>query len=238
MDKLYITILVVLCTMLFLAAIISKRSGKTLRETLTGKVGIKSTSGRAKLLRERNGSPQDAVVLVSQLIALARKEKMYLIYPGIISYGGKRASLLALLVTRRKIIGISPVGYGGTVTIKDKGNQWTQRLGDETRSIPSPMVKAERFAATAREAMDAVGLEDIPLEIVSVFTCRRVRFEGRLGANCFRAEDFLAHLRANECGGGALTPKEVGIRLKQITEQGKTEGDNSSASENVSQQIA
>ena len=113
MNELSITIIVVLLIMLVLAWVIGRRSGRTIAEVLTGKTVRRADRKDESKKRERNGKKRDVLVLISALITLSKQKGLYLIYPGALQDGGQNEALLAILVTRKRVLGITSFGYGG-----------------------------------------------------------------------------------------------------------------------------
>ncbi|MCR4707825.1 MAG: hypothetical protein K5746_07750 [Clostridiales bacterium] len=167
---------------------------------------------------QSNGRSQDIQTLVSTLLILARRQKLGLVYPGTISHGGKMANLVALLVTKREVIGVNCFGFGGTITEgkgKTKG-KWNQHMNGQDADIPDPVLGNQNQFTIVRAAMDAAGMQEIPLRVLACFTSRTVTLESQHENEVFDTNGFIAHLRECAADPGSLEPEAVSKQLNTL----------------------
>ncbi len=237
MNEASVMSMIVLAGIFFLCYFIAKKTGRSFREVLLGKerrfgksdgkenVSVsekKENNGRrGKRKKEGNSTASDIRDFLSAMLTVSRQQHFYLIYPGMINHSGETSKLLMLLVTRQKIIGIRCLGYGGLLLPQPQSDDkmWLQRLDDTEKSIPSPEKGAEEDRKIAERALREIGLSEIPFTVCNVFTSPTVRFEGPIGENCFKTDEFLKYLEKNEYGKGELIPKEIGKKLIPLTKK-------------------
>ncbi|MBQ1491801.1 MAG: hypothetical protein IIZ39_07550, partial [Blautia sp.] len=130
--------------------------------------------------------------LVSTLLIFVRKNKLGLVYPGTVVNKEKMANLVALLVTRREVVGINCFGFGGTIK-EDKGS-WKQHMNGVDNQIPNPVAGNADQYNIVRAAMDEAGMKDIPLRVMSVFTSRMVTISTSHKRDVFDTEGLLNEL--------------------------------------------
>jgi len=109
---------------------------------------------------------------VSSLVTFARRNKVMVVYPGTVRYGGKTASLVAFVVTKSQIIGINCFGYSGSILLED--GKWIQEMNGVRTRIEDPVSLSRAQRAIAVPMLKDAGLSSIPFRVVSVFTSRSV----------------------------------------------------------------
>ena len=166
--------------LIFILPMFMRRYGlrwEDLLSMLTSRFGKRDHITEAKRMREKqkekrepyqtNSRSGDLKALVSSLLMMARRYKTGLVYPGTVEYKGQVAGLLALVVTRQEVIGLNCFGYGGTITEERKNGSWHQHMNGVDQGFASPLEGNGRQRALVRAAMDAHGMEDIPLSVVT-----------------------------------------------------------------------
>ena len=136
-----------------------------------GYAGIKETGKEKSKKREpwqTNGRSADLKSLVSTLLILARRNGFGLVYPGTVTWKGKTAGLLALIVTRSEVVGINCFGFGGTIS--EEGGNWKQHMNGVDQDIPDPLKGNLEQFSIVRAMMDERGMKEIPLSVAAVFT--------------------------------------------------------------------
>ena len=162
---------------------------------------------------QSNGRSQDLQALVSTLLILVRRNKLGLVYPATIEYGGQMANLVALVVTRQEVIGINCFGFGGTITEGD--SHWNQHMNGVDQTIPDPIEGNRRQAQIVRRAMHARGLEKLPMWVVAVFTSHTVTIETSHRDEVFDTRGLLTHLKGCAARSGTLDPEDVSRQLNE-----------------------
>ena len=142
-----------------------------------------------------NATKADMLELLSTLITFARRNKIGIVFPGTVEYGNEVAPLLALLVTKSEVIGVSSFGYGGTITEGKGDGDWTQHMNGQDKKIGSPTVMNRKQYRICRQAMDAAGMKDISLRIAGVFTNRHVTLDVAEDLGLRTKERFLEELK-------------------------------------------
>ncbi len=160
---------------------------------------------------QTNGRSQDIQTLLSTLLIFVRRQKLGLVYPGTVAFGGKMANLVCFLVTRSEVIGINCFGFGGTITESDGG--WNQHMNGADQTIKDPVEGNAQQREIVRGMMDASGMADIPLRVVAVFTSRTVALETRHPSEVFDTKGLLEHLRRCAQQEGTLEPETVARQL-------------------------
>lgn len=173
-------ILLVILTLLvaFLVPIIQKRTGKSLSELFLGsrlsgstrKKAASDSASPAPAKKQTNGTQRDLTVMVSQLLNVTRKNKMQLVSPGTIEYGGETARLLALAVHPSGVTGIYCLGFGGIITPSlSPEKPWKQLMNGQEHTFENPLKVCDDQYRLVRAAMDQAGIR-ADLNIVAVFT--------------------------------------------------------------------
>ena len=163
---------------------------------------------------QSNGRSQDIQALVSTLLILARRNKLGLVYPATIEHGGRLANLVALVVTREEVVGINCFGFGGTITESD--GRWNQHMNGADQAIPDPVAGNAAQAEIVRAAMDANGMEGLPLRVAAVFTSRTVSISTSHTGEVFDTRGLIGHLKGCAARGGALDPEDVSRKLSAL----------------------
>lgn len=169
--------------LIFILPMLMRRTGLTwsdLTARLFGSLGKKSIKTAAQEGKQgngrepylSNGTKGELTAFLSSLITIARRHKIGIIYPGTVSYGGQTATLLALLVTKSRVIGFNCFGFGGTVS-RNTGNpegEWIQHMNGQDLKIPNPVRADAEQNSLVRSAMDSIYMKEVPLEICAVYT--------------------------------------------------------------------
>ncbi|WP_155988372.1 hypothetical protein [Oribacterium sp. P6A1] len=171
--------------LIFLVPVMASRQGMSYREYVlslfTGRKKRYDALEEEKRIRsgekrkERhlfNGKPNEMMQLLSTLMIFARRNKLGLVYPGTIDNDGKIASIMCFVVTRSRVYGINCFGYAGVIKEGTGSKNWNQHINYQDVSIQSPVKMDEEQYRLVRDSMDRVGMKDVPLEILGVFTSR------------------------------------------------------------------
>ena len=169
-------------------------------------------SGRSKTKHRAENARNDYLKALSELLAFARKNHLFVVVPGNVTYQGKTAELDALVVTRAKVVGVLAYSFGGTIECRSDGEDWRVTDEEGARTLGSPIREADAQDELVRGALLAGHLGDIPYQTVMLFTGSDAVLTGeRPQGSCTREELF----RMLE-GGGSLDPKAVGKRLAAL----------------------
>lgn len=141
-----------------------------------------------------NSTHNDLIQLVSNLLIFSRRHKTGLVYPATIKFGGKSGNLVCFVVTRSTVIGVNCFGFGGSVIHKPDSGEWIQKISGVTNQLPDPVKLNRQQYEIARAAMDAHGLEHVPLRVVAVFTNENVTLSCNRD-DVFDAHDFISYLK-------------------------------------------
>ena len=213
--------------LIFILPMLMRRYGlrwEDLLGMLTSRFGKKDYASEAKRLREKKENRQepyqtnsrsgDLKSLVSSLMILARRFKLGLVYPGTVSWKGQVAGLLALVVTKKEVIGLNCFGFGGTITEDKKTGRWNQHMNGADREFESPLTGNARQQKLVRASMDANGMKDVPFRVVSVFTARGVTLHTNHPREVLTTDDFFLRLKEQAAEDGPLDPEAVSRQLK------------------------
>ena len=214
--------------LIFILPMLMRRYGlrwEDLLGMLTSRFRKKDYDAEARRLREKqkdrrepyltNSRSGDLKSLVSSLLILARRHKLGLVYPGTVAWQGKVAGLLALVVTRRKVIGLNCFGYGGTITEGKNNGSWNQHMNGADLAFESPLSGNEKQRKLVRASMDAHGMKEVPLEVVSVFTSRGVTVNSSRRQEVFDTEGLIAYLKEMAVQEGDLDPSATALKLNE-----------------------
>jgi len=228
--------LILAILLIFLIPMLMRRYGLSWEDVIRflfrgGKRDYADIAKQSKSKREpwqSNGRSQDIQSLVSTLLIFVRRNKLGLVYPGTVEYGGKMTNLVALLVTRREVVGINCFGFGGTITEGER--QWSQHMNGADQTIPDPLAANRDQAAIVRAAMDAHGMAGIPLRVVAVFTSHTVTVQTGHADEVFDTRGLLEHMKGRVAGEtAALDPEDVSRRLNGCVKRLKPEKKKSSS---------
>ena len=122
--------------------------------------------------------------------------------------------LTGILITRSRVIGINCFGFGGSVTARPGDEPWIQKINGEQQEIANAVVRNRQQEEILQAVMKDAGLENVPMEIVGVFTTPGVSLVSMAGMKCYTAEGVVSYLESKQimkdCG---VDPKEVGNKL-------------------------
>ena len=219
--------------LIFILPMLMRRYGlrwEDLLGMLTSRFGKKDYETEARRMREQkknrpepyqtNSRSGDLKALVSSLLMMARRYKTGLVYPGTISYKGQIAGLLALVVTRREVIGLNCFGYGGTIREDKQTGSWNQHMNGADQSFASPLKGNAQQLSLVRAAMDANGMKDVPLRVAAVFTAHGVELHTSHPLEVFTSEGLIAHLK-ERCSQdeGPLDPDATARQLNALVKR-------------------
>ena len=220
--------LILALLLIFILPMLMRRYGlrwEDLLGMLTSRFGKKDYESEARRMREKqkdrqepyltNSRSADLKSLVSSLLMLARRYKLGLVYPGTISYKGQLAGLLALVVTKNEVIGLNCFGYGGTITEDKSSGRWNQHMNGADQAFDSPLTGNEKQKKLVRASMDANGMKDVPLKVVSVFTAHGVTLHTSHPGEVYTTEGLLLWLREIAVSDGPLDPEKVSRQLNE-----------------------
>ncbi|MBQ9065678.1 MAG: hypothetical protein IJ123_09555 [Blautia sp.] len=169
---------------------------------------------------EKNSSRNDVLDLVSMLLSTARQIGGNLVYPGALTDGVHQTSLIGILVTKRRIIGINVFGFGGNVQADRETGPWKQTMNGETKQIPNPLERCQEQKKQLEGILESAGLSEIPVTVLPVFTSKTVVLTGYLKGRCYRSDDLKDTLTREEyAGDGPVAVKETGKKLQAMMPQ-------------------
>lgn len=160
----------------------------------------------------KNSGTAEVMEMVAALLTFVRRHKIMMIYPGTVRFGGKTGNLVAIVVTKREIIGLNCFGYSGTVTRED--GKWYQHMNGVKSQIPDALALNRRQAEIVEAAMKDGGLSSVPMRIFAVFTSRTVTLRDVPAEQVFTTKSLLAYLKecvSNE--GEFISPEETAKKL-------------------------
>ena len=175
----------------------------------------KRKSGKARGGKpQRNSSKNDLYQFISSMLSFARRNHFMMIVPGTVQSGENVAVLTGILITRSRVIGINCFGFGGSVTARPGDEPWIQKINGEQQEIANAVVRNRQQEEILQAVMKDAGLENVPMEIVGVFTTPGVSLVSMAGMKCYTAEGVVSYLESKQimkdCG---VDPKEVGNKL-------------------------
>lgn len=141
----------------------------------------------------KNSGTAEIMELVSAMLTFVRRHHLMLIYPGTVRFGGKTGNLVAIVVTKREIIGLNCFGYSGTVTKED--GTWYQRMNGVKSQIPDPLALNREQAGIVQAALKDGGLSSIPFRVLAVFTSRAVTLQDIPSEQVFTTKSLLAYIK-------------------------------------------
>lgn len=148
-------------------------------------------SGREPHLK--NSGSSEIMEMVAALLTFVRRHNIMMIYPGTVQFGGKTGNLVAIVVTKREIIGLNCFGYSGTITCED--GKWYQRMNGVTSQIPDVLALNRQQAEIVKAAMKDGGLSSVPMRIFAVFTSRTVTLRDIPSEQVYTTKSLLAYLK-------------------------------------------
>ncbi len=173
--------------------------------------------GTAKKPAERNGNDDDIAIFADRLMRFAKREKIRLIMPGIISCNGTVTQLSAILVGHGGILGVYCIGYGGTITIPSDVNaeNWQQEINGRTRNIRNPLRNCRKLNGEVEAAMAALAMP-VHMRTVPVFTTPKVSLHP-VPQNVFTTDSFFYYLdNADWVGEGSLNMDAIADDLQAM----------------------
>ena len=182
----------------------------------------KAESDRSRAKHRAENARNDYLRALSELLAFVRKNALFAVVPGNLTYQGKAAELDALVVTRAKVVGVLTYSFGGTVECRSDGEDW--RVTDETgtRTLDDPTRRANAQDELVRGALLAGGMGDIPYQTVMLFTGGSAVLTGERPQECCTREELFRLLgNGEDLNGASLDPKEIGKRIAALR-TGKT----------------
>lgn len=178
--------------------------GKKEKETKASPKSVKPAK------RETNSSRNDLLDLISHLATYARRNHFRLIVPGTLTSNGETAVLAALLITRSMAVGINCFGFGGTVHGEPGDSDWSQTLNGEKITFSSPVAKNRKQRDLVQQVIRETGREDVPVEIIGVFTSPSVKLSVSSKANCYTKTGLYQYLQKERfLADRGLVPEEL-----------------------------
>ena len=172
--------------------------------------------------RRAGNIKNDYLQAASRLLTFARKKRLFTIFPGNIQYGGKTADLMAILVTRARVIGINAYGFDQTVLCRKDNGTWQQENGDVRKPIGNLNAETAAQDRLVREALRGGGFGSLPYETVMLFTSSFVTLSGEKPENAFTQEEFFLKIDTDrDVKSGPLDPKDTGRRIAALKKAGK-----------------
>ena len=162
---------------------------------------------------QANGHREDVRSLVSALMIVVRRKRFGLVYPGTVERDGQIASLAALIVTRKEIVGVNCFGFGGAIS-EQSPECWRQRIHGAEGNIPNPLEANRTQWRLVRATMDDLGLCDVPLRMVAVFTAQTLSLRTDHPGEVMDVEGLIAQIR-NEEASGPLDPEALSRKLNE-----------------------
>ena len=164
----------------------------------------------------------DYLQTASRLLTFGRKKKLFTVFPGNLSHEGKTADLMAILVTRARVIGINAYGFDQTVLCRNDNGVWQQVSGSTKKLIGNLNAENAQQDRIVREALRAGGLGSLPYETVMVFTSSNVILSGEKPENVFTQEEFFQAIDTDrDVKEGPLDPRDTGRRIAALKKAGK-----------------
>jgi hypothetical protein len=164
----------------------------------------------------------DYLQTVSRLLTFGRKKRLFTIFPGNLQHDGKTADLMAILVTRARVIGINAYGFDQTVHCRKDNGAWQQESGNTKKPIGSLNAENAVQDRIVRDALRAGGLGSLPYETVMVFTSSNVTLSGEKPENVFTQEEFFLAIDTDrDVKEGPLDPRDTGRRIAALKKAGK-----------------
>ncbi|MBR0093267.1 MAG: NERD domain-containing protein [Lachnospiraceae bacterium] len=153
-------------------------------DTIASPATVRKNSGRHALTE-----------FVSQLLAFSKRHKTGLVFPGTVVYGDEKASLLAIVVTKSRAIGVNCYGFTGT--IRDTGGQdeWKQVSGGQTVPVPNPLAANKTQDRIVRQAFHENGLSAVPYRTIAVFTSAQADLMTKHPDDVMTKAAFIAFLK-------------------------------------------
>ena len=171
--------------------------------------------GKAGAGKDGNGTQNDLMTMVSKLLNYTRRNHFQIIIPGTIAADGEKAAITVIMITRSRIIGVNCYGYGGTLQIAAGENDWTQTLNGQRHKIDSPVRKNQQKYEVLRRVQTAASLEDIPSEVIGIFTTPGVLLKGGTGSRCFTRKTVMEYLESpHVMADEKIDPKATAKKLE------------------------
>lgn len=224
-DNLYFIFLAIILVII-IPAILSKSGLKSsaLIRILFGNLRKKESNTlinyslkEKKVPHSENGNKSELIELIAILLRYAKKHKISLIYPGTLKYNNNITNLLAIIITKSKVIGVNCFGFGGIIIKKtnDKNSDWFQHINGEDKKIPSPINLSNKQYDILRLYMDENNMKDIPLIIASVFTNRNVNMVDYSNIKVYTQERFLNYLDSISLEDKGHDTDEIAKRINE-----------------------
>lgn len=160
----------------------------------------------------KNSGTAEIMEMVAALLTFVRRHKIMMIYPGTVRFGGRTGNLVAIVVTKREVIGLNCFGYSGTITYEN--GKWRQRMNGITDEIPDVLKLNREQADIVRAAMKDGGLASVPLRVLAVFTSRTVTLKDIPSEQVFTTKSLLSNLKERVSNEGSwISPEETAKKL-------------------------
>lgn len=121
------------------------------------------------MIRKSSGS-HALTEFAGELLAFSRRHKTGLVYPGTVSWKGETATLLAIVVTKSRAIGVNCFGFSGVIRDKGSRDKWLQTVNGQASQIPNPLSANAAQDQLLRQAFNENGLSGVPCRTIAVFT--------------------------------------------------------------------
>lgn len=143
-----------------------------------------------------NGTKGELMEFLAVLLKYVKKNKISLVYPGTLEHNKNTANLLAIIITKSKIIGVNCFGFGGIVAKKtnEKYSDWYQHINGQDNKIPDPIKLGQKQYDIIRSYMDDNNMKEIPLVLASVFTNRHVNMVDYSSIGVYTQKSFISYL--------------------------------------------
>ena len=199
--------------------------GDRLRGALTGKKTV-PVEREKKVLpgstpsgvqsRKKNYAQADYLRFISRLLDYARKNRLFAIVPGNIRQGGKTAEFAALLVTKKRVIGIMAYAYDGEISCRE-GGQWQVLEEGSSRQAGDLGLELVQQEKLLKAAAGRIGLDESICETVMVFTGRNAALSQGSPSHALTQDAFFERfLTQDDLQGGSLVPADTGKKLNLL----------------------
>ena len=194
-----------------------KPDEKTARKNAARAAEKKELDEKDRIRRQQHKDNQEWLRFIKETVDFARKNRLFVLVPGNITAGSRKAEYTLLLITRARVIGVMGEMVSGKIICHEKQKQWTCKQENGQTMLENPLIQAEQALTVLNEALRMTGQGSAGSEAAVVFTSPDARLEGEKNRNIMKAEAFFRDVSSDrDLKTGTLEPKQIGQALHRL----------------------
>ncbi|MCI8512550.1 MAG: hypothetical protein HFE83_11250 [Lachnospiraceae bacterium] len=167
----------------------------------------------AKLFYTHNANPSEIEEFLAKLKTHAFKHEMKIVFPGSISFQGKKSPTTMILVGRFGLLLIRCYGFGGHIYTEHGKSDWYQNMNEAIKEIPNPVRSMQEEKALMSDLLKKTEFARAAVFCASVFTRPNVILSAPTDSNVYDRRGFFEWLES-----APLFEKDAQIPVKKLAD--------------------